>query len=52
MLDNGIECESCILISIDSILDYDKYYLQVYLDNCAYKIVNTQMLDYLESHEN
>ena len=24
-----------------------KYYLQVYLDNCAYKIVKTQMLDYL-----
>ena len=24
-----------------------KYYLQVYLDNCVYKIVNTQMIDYL-----
>ena len=24
-----------------------KYYLQVYIDNCAYKTVNTQMVDYL-----
>ena len=30
----GIECESFIVISIDSLLVYDnKYYLQVYLDN-------------------
>ena len=35
-------------ISIDSLLDYkNKYYLQVYLDNCAYKIVDKQMIDYL-----
>ena len=24
-----------------------KYYLQVYLDGCAYKIVDKQMIDYL-----
>ena len=24
----------------------NKYYLQVYLDNCAYKIANKQMTDY------
>ena len=45
------ECESFTVISIDSLLVYDKkYYLQVYLDNCAYKTncaVNKQMADYL-----
>ena len=45
------ECESFTVISIDSLLVYDnKYYLQVYLDNCAYKTncaVNKQMTDYL-----
>ena len=25
------------------------YYLQVYLNNCAYKIVNKQMTDYLDN---
>ena len=35
-----IECESLTVTSIDSLLVYKhKYYLQVYLDNCAYKIV-------------
>ena len=30
---------------------YDrKYYLQVYLENCAYKIVNKQMTDYLNEN--
>ena len=39
-----IEFESFTIISVDSLLVYDrKYYLQVYLDNCAYKIVNKQM---------
>ena len=36
------------------ILFYEsKYYLvlqQVYLDNCAYKIVDKQMIDYLNDH--
>ena len=27
-----------------------KYYLQAYLDNCAYKIANKQMTDYLDEH--
>ena len=36
-----IECESFTIISIDSLLVYEnKYYLQVYLDNCGYKIVD------------
>ena len=35
-----------ILLAI--ILLYDnKYYLKVYLDNCAYKILDNQMIDYL-----
>ena len=42
--ENYIECESFTVISIGSLLVYEnKYYLQVYLDNCAYKIVNKQM---------
>ena len=28
----------------------NKYYLQVYLDNCAYKIANKQMKDYLNDN--
>ena len=36
------------VISIGSLLVYkNKYCLQVYLDNCAYKIVDKQMIDYL-----
>ena len=36
-----IEWESFTVISIDSLLVYNKkYYLQVHLDSCAYKIVN------------
>ena len=47
--EDDIECESFIVISIDSLLVCDnKYYLQVYLDNCAYKNVNKQMTDYLD----
>ena len=49
--EDEIECESFTIISIDSLLVYDmKYYLQVYLDNCAYKIVNKQMADYLDEN--
>ena len=37
--EDDIECESFTIISIDSLLVYEnKYYLNVYLDNCAYKI--------------
>ena len=46
-----MQCESSTVISIDSLLVYDnKYYLQVYLDNCAFKIVNEQMTDYLQEN--
>ena len=38
---DDIECESFTVISIDFLFVRNKkYYLQVYLDNCAYKIVN------------
>ena len=43
--EDDIECESFNIISIDSLLVYEnKYYLEVYSDNCAYKIVNKQMI--------
>ena len=47
--EDDIECESFTAIHIDSLLVYkNKQYLQVCLDNCAYKIVNKQMTDYLD----
>ena len=46
--EDDIECESHTVISIDLLLVYEnRYYLQVYLDNCAYKIANKQLTDYL-----
>ena len=49
--EDDVECESFTVISTNSLLVYDKkYYLQVYLDNCAYKIVNKQMADYLDEN--
>ena len=46
--EDGAECKSFAINSIHFLLVYEKkYYLQVYLDNCAYKILNTQMADYL-----
>ena len=45
------ECQSFIVISIDSLLVFEnKYYLQVYLDNCVYKIANKQMTYYLDDN--
>ena len=42
------ECESSAVISVDSLLVYkSNYCLQVYLDYCAYKIKDKQMMDYL-----
>ena len=44
--EDGVECESLTITCSDSLLAYEnKYYLQVYLDNCLYKIMNTQMTD-------
>ena len=42
-----VKRKSFTIISIDSLLVYEnKFHLQVYLDNYAYKIINTQMVDY------
>ena len=47
--EDDTECESFTVISIYSLLVYEnKYYLPVYLDNCAYKFVNKEMTDYLD----
>ena len=44
VLEDDIKCESFAVISIDSLLVYDKkYYLQVYFDNCTYKIVKNYL---------
>ena len=49
--ENDTECEPFTVISIDALLVYEeKYYLQEYVDNCAYKIVNKQMIDYLDEN--
>ena len=46
-----IQCETFTAISIDSLpVCENKYYLQVYLDNCAYKITNKQVIDYLDEN--
>ena len=51
MPEDDIECESFTVSFIDSLLVYDKkYYLQVYLDNCVYKIVSKQVTDYLDEN--
>ena len=51
LLEDGAECKSFAIIFIDSLLVYEnKNYLQLYLDNCAYKILNTQMIDYLDDN--
>ena len=43
--EDDIECKSFTVISIDSLLVYhSKYYLQVYLDNCAYKNDNNVLI--------
>ena len=49
--EDDVDCESFTVISIDSLPVYEsKYYQQVYLGNCVYKSVNTQMLDYLDEN--
>ena len=49
--EDDIEYKCFTVISIASLLVYDKkYYLQVYLDNYAYKILKKQMTDYLDKN--
>ena len=43
---DGVEHESFAIISVYE----NKYYLQLYLDNYANKIVNKQMIDYLNDN--
>ena len=51
MREDDIGFESFTVIFINSQLVYDKrYYLQVCLDNFAYKIVNKQMTYYLDEN--
>ena len=41
MPEDDIECECFTVIYIDSLLVHEnKYYLQAYLDNCAYETAN------------
>lgn len=49
--EDGAECKSFIIIATNSLLVFEnKHYLQVYLDNCVYKIVNMQMAKYLDDN--
>ena len=46
--EDDIEWESVTIISTDSLFVYaNKYYLQIYLDNYAYKIVGKRMMNCL-----
>ena len=49
--EDSVEYKSYTIISVDSLLIYkNKYYLQVYLNNCAYKIIDKQMRDNLDEN--
>ena len=51
MPEDDTECEPFTVISYHCFLDYEnKYDLKVYLDNCAYKVANKEMTDYLDNH--
>ena len=51
VLEDDTECKSFTFASVDSLLVYDKkIYLLVYLDNCASKIVEKQIIDYLDDN--
>ena len=44
--EDDIECESFPVTSFDSLrLHKNKYYVQLYSNNCAYKIANKQMIN-------
>ena len=51
MPQDGVECDFFPIISIDSLLVYEsKYYPQVYLYSCAFKIIEKQMMAYLDEN--
>ena len=45
-----VDGESFTVFSIDSLPQYEKHYLQIYLDNCACKIENKQTRDYFDDN--
>ena len=46
--EDDIKCESFAVIYIHSLLVYEsKYFLQVFLESCAYKIIDRRIIDYL-----
>ena len=48
MPEDKIECGSFTVISIGYLFVYkNKYHLQLYLDNYAYKVANRQITDFL-----
>ena len=48
---DGVKCECRTIISVNFLLVYDnKFYLQLYLDNCAYKDVDKQKTGYLDGN--
>ena len=49
--EDGVECESFAITSDDSWRVYEnKYYLKVYLDNFAHKIIDKQMTYYFDEN--
>ena len=51
MPEDDIAFESLTVISIDSFLVYEnKYYFQVYLENCASRVANKRITDYLDEN--
>ena len=51
VLEDDTECESFTVISIYSLLvPENNCYLQVYIANCAHKIVDMQMTGYLDDN--
>ena len=49
--EDDIKCKSFTVISVNSLLVYqNKYYLQIYLDNCTCIIAIKQMTDYLDDN--
>ena len=47
---DNMECKISTVISDFLLVYQSKYYLQVYLDNCAYRIIDKQMIDYLDEN--
>ena len=51
MIEDNIKCKSFPVILLILYLNKeDNYYLHVYLENCAYKIVNKQTTDYFDGN--